>query len=273
MEPGTELDELRSKVREADVAMLDALDRRFRLARRIGSAKAETGRPLRNYSVEDDVVARWRGRLDASGIPSDRSEALAQWIIEESLRVQEEAFERPPPRPGAAFDVAIVGGAGAMGCWLGDFLEDGGYRVAVVDPKGAPRGRLVLPDLESAVRAAETVVFATPVRQTAPLLRRALAVPSHALILDVLSVTSSPELVRGLPSRFIVLPPKREAVPASSTGLAAPRGAAEVPSPQASIPRCPRVLRAGRVRGRFSPRSRPGRSGGRTDTRTCGPGA
>lgn len=188
MDVGEGLDELRSEVREADVAMLDALDRRFKLARRIGAAKAETGRALRDYSVESDVVSRWRGRLASWGVPPDRSEGLAQWIIEESLRVQEEVLERRPPAPGTSFDIAIVGGAGAMGVWLGDFLEDGGHRVAVVDPKGAPSGRLALPDVETAVREAEVVVFATPIRQTAPLLRKAVAVASDALILDVLSV-------------------------------------------------------------------------------------
>ena len=75
-----------------------------------------------------------------------------------------------------------------MGGWLGDFLEDGGHRVAVVDPRGAPTGRLSLPDVETAMREAEVVVFATPIRQTAPLLKKALAVRSEALILDVLSV-------------------------------------------------------------------------------------
>ena len=86
-------------------------------------------------------------------------------------------------------------------------------------------------------------------------------------------VTSSPLQVGGLPPGLIVLPPNPVAVPASSTGLAAPCGAVEVPSPQASIPRCPRVLREERGRGCSSPRSGLGRAEVRTDTRTCGPRA
>jgi chorismate mutase/prephenate dehydrogenase len=168
--------------------MLDALDRRFRLAQRIGAAKAETGRALREYSVESNVIARWRERLDSWGVPPGRSEALAQWIIEESLRIQEEVLRGRPPEPASTFDIAIVGGAGAMGVWLGDFLEDNGHRVAVVDPRGAPAGRRSLPDIETAVREAEVVVFATPIRETAPLLRKAVTLPSDSLILDLLSV-------------------------------------------------------------------------------------
>jgi chorismate mutase / prephenate dehydrogenase len=183
-----ELDRLRSEVKLVDAALLQALDRRFGLARQIGVAKAHAGRALRDYSVENDVVARWRGGLDPWGVPSVRSEALAHWIIEESLRVQEETPRDGPPESESRFDIAIVGGAGAMGVWLGDFLEEGGHRVAVVDPRGAPPGRLSLPDVETAMRQAQIVVFSTPIRQTAPLLKRAVATPSSALIFDVLSV-------------------------------------------------------------------------------------
>lgn len=179
---------MRAEVKAADAAMLAALERRFRIAREIGTEKRRTGRALRDYAVERDVVARWRCGLDAWGVPSGHSEALAEWIIEESLRLQEGVFLDSPPPPGSKFDVAIVGGAGAMGGWLGDFLEDGGHRVAVVDPRGAPRGRVPLPDVETAVRDAEIVVFATPIRQTASLMRRALTVRSDALLLDLLSV-------------------------------------------------------------------------------------
>jgi chorismate mutase / prephenate dehydrogenase len=134
------------------------------------------------------VISRWRGGLDAWGVPPARSESLARWIIEESLRVQEEVPKSPASPSGAPQDVAIVGGAGAMGRWIGDFLEDGGHRVAVVDPRGALPGRPALPDVETAMRRSEVVVFATPIRQTGPLLKRAVAVPSEALVFDVLSV-------------------------------------------------------------------------------------
>jgi chorismate mutase / prephenate dehydrogenase len=183
-----ELDRLRSEVREVDAALLRALEQRFRLAREIGSVKVDGGRALRDYAVERGVVQRWRAGLESWGVPVGRSEALAQWIIEESLRMQEGAVGGRSPDRGSKADVAIVGGAGAMGVWLGDFLEDAGHRVAVVDPNGAPPGRGTLPDVETAVRKSEVVVFATPIRQTGPLLKKAVAVPSETLILDVLSV-------------------------------------------------------------------------------------
>jgi chorismate mutase / prephenate dehydrogenase len=188
MEPSEALDRLRREVADVDSKLLEAIGRRLQLAREIGNEKARTGRALRDYAVEGEVVDRWRHGLDSHGVTSNRSGALARWILEESVRVQEEIPKARTGGPGATYDVAIVGGSGAMGVWLGDFLEDSGHRVAVVDPKAPPPGRGSVPDVETATQRAKVVVFATPIRQTAPLLRRALAVRSEALLFDVLSV-------------------------------------------------------------------------------------
>ena len=183
-----DLAKLRSELRAIDVTMLEALARRFTLAREIGRVKAREGRPLRDFGVERAVVDRWHERLVEWGVPAERTATLVHWIIEESLRVQEEVAPNLSVGSEFRFDIAIVGGAGAMGVWLGDFLEDGGHHVAVVDPRGPPPGRRSLPSVEAAMREAEVVVFATPIRSTAPLLKRAISVRSGALIVDVLSV-------------------------------------------------------------------------------------
>ncbi len=189
MPPGPdELEPLRREIAEVDRAIAGGIARRLALASRVAAAKALADRPTRDYEVEARVVGRWREALGVAGVPPGRAEAFARWLIEESVRVQEEVRPRRPAVSDRARSIAIVGGAGAMGGWLADFFEDAGHRVAVVDPRPDPRGRARFPDIPSAVRASDVVVLATPIRATAPLLEEALGAADRTLVFDVLSV-------------------------------------------------------------------------------------
>ena len=87
-----------------------------------------------------------------------------------------------------------------MGRWLGDYFENQGHRVANLDPRASPDGRQRIRSLSEAAERSDVLVFATPIRTTAPLLRRAIALRSRALIFDVLSVKHpiASELRRGV---------------------------------------------------------------------------
>lgn len=150
--------------------------------------KATVGLPLRDYGVEADVIQRWVSRLGAHGVEPAHGEAFARWLIEESIRAQEPIRHPPRPRRRHALDIAIVGGAGAMGRWLGEFLDSAGHRVFVVDPRAGRTEPLSFPSVEVASKEADVLVFATPIALTAPLLRTALATGTDALMFDVLSV-------------------------------------------------------------------------------------
>lgn len=184
------VEELRRAVRIADQELVRIIGRRLELAQRIAAAKRRQGHALRNYAVEARVLSRWRVALGRWGVPAPRAESLTRWMIEEALRAQERRLRWSPERcrRDGTVEIAIVGGAGAMGRWLAGFLEDSGRRVAVVDPRAVPGERPMLPDVESAVRAARVVIFATPIRSTRPLLQRALVARGRAVLLDILSV-------------------------------------------------------------------------------------
>ena len=188
-DPPSALGALRDEIAAIDRAIAEAIARRLAVARQVGSVKAETHEPTRDYEVEALVMARWREALEPTGIAPGRAEALARWMVEESVRVQQTSSGSGPRGDGAdPQEISIVGGAGAMGRWLAAYFEDLGRRVVVVDPRAGSTGRPSYPDVETAVARSDVVLFATPIRGTAPLLRRALAVPSRALIGDVLSV-------------------------------------------------------------------------------------
>jgi chorismate mutase / prephenate dehydrogenase len=187
-DPESDLETLRNEVAEIDREIALAIGKRLALARKIGERKAVNREPTRDFDVEALVLDRWRGGLTPLGVVPGRAEALARWLVEESVRVQQEARASTPGLETESADIAIVGGAGAMGRWLTQFFEDAGHRVAVVDPNAAATGRPTITDVETAARQVDVLVFATPIRSTAPLLRRALATDTRALVFDVLSV-------------------------------------------------------------------------------------
>ena len=184
----SDLTALRREIADLDRTLARNIARRLALARQVGRRKATHRAAARDFSVEAEVLARWRAALGRSGIPAGRTDALARWLIEESVRVQQEVRAKAAPGSARATEIAIIGGAGAMGSWLAGFFEDAGHRVGVVDPRAARLGRPRLGSVESAAARAEVLVFATPIRSTAPLLRRAVATGTDALLFDVLSV-------------------------------------------------------------------------------------
>jgi chorismate mutase / prephenate dehydrogenase len=187
--PQDNLRVLRRSIEQLDGEIAQRIGRRLELARRLARTKSRTDRALRDYGVEGRVVRRWVRTLRSAGVEPARSEALARWLIEEAVRVQEPIVHHPGRRTVAgALDIAIVGGAGAMGRWLGEFFDSSGHRVSIVDPEAGLEDRPRYASVEAAAAVADAVVFATPMRATAPLLKEALAGRRDLLVFDILSV-------------------------------------------------------------------------------------
>jgi chorismate mutase / prephenate dehydrogenase len=179
---------LRARVSRTDLAIAEAIAHRLGLARKIGDLKSRSRVPLRDFATEKCVVARWQGRLRHAGVPGARSGALARWLIEESIRVQEAMPGPTRASRGSGYRIGIIGGAGGMGRWLDGFLTDAGHRVRIVDPRADSASPRTLSSVEAAMQQCEIVAFATPIRTTASLMERALACRSEAIVFDVLSV-------------------------------------------------------------------------------------
>jgi chorismate mutase / prephenate dehydrogenase len=182
------LEQLRDRLDGVDREIAAAIGRRLQLAKQIGLAKSQHNVPLRDHSTEEKVLARWQHRLAETGIGPAQRVALARWLIEESLRVQESIPAAARHSRSSSSRVAVVGGAGAMGRWLDKFLSDEGHEVRVVDPKADPGSPRTLPSVEAAMEWGDIVAFATPIRTTAPLMENALSERSDTVVFDVLSV-------------------------------------------------------------------------------------
>lgn len=179
---------LRHQVDRTDRAITTAIGRRLRLAHSIGRTKRDAGISLRDFATEDRVLRRWRTQLRAVGVTEARSEALARWMIEESLRVQESIPGRARKRRPPGERIGVVGGSGGMGRWLVEFLTDSAHEVRILDPRASPADPRTMSSLEEMLGECQMVAFATPIRATPALLEQAIDSRPEAVLFDVLSV-------------------------------------------------------------------------------------
>jgi chorismate mutase/prephenate dehydrogenase len=195
-----ELVRLREEIARADRSISRAIERRLGIALRLGEAKRARHLPVRDYAVEREVVARWQAAMAGPRVAPERAEQLARWLVEESVRVQEELGEARRVRKTGS-NILVVGGAGAMGRWLSDFFRSGGHEVAIFDPKA--RKAMASPyrvhrRLGPAVRWADIIVVATPMGSTKAIYREITAAGGGAILVDILSIKAPilPEIRR-----------------------------------------------------------------------------
>jgi chorismate mutase / prephenate dehydrogenase len=192
MESERELKDLRSEIRQVDEALLSLVARRQQLAREVGKAKLAHGLPIKDYRTEKDVIANSRKRASELGFPEDAAEAILKTLIHYSCQVQEEYQGKARARSsGSRKQIALIGGAGQMGRWLGRFFEAFGHSVSVFDPSGKAKTDFsTYASLKEAVQEAEVLVLATPITATAGVLESLVALKPKALVFDVCSLKS-----------------------------------------------------------------------------------
>ncbi len=181
------LPELRAAIGSVDEELLALVARRLALSAEVGAAKRAAGQPVRSFSTEAEVLARYREGAAAHGFDPQLGERLAHHLIGATVRLQEEAL---PPGSTAAPRILIVGGAGKMGRWLAQFFLGKGHRVASLDPAGEVPGCASETSLGAGLANADVVIVATPLTPDARPLKDALAARPAALIADIFSMKS-----------------------------------------------------------------------------------
>lgn len=182
----TDLDELRSRLRDIDTELAELARRRLEIVREIGEVKRDRNLPIRDYGVEREAIETVRAACRERDVPPDLGEELVQRLIKEALRVQEaDAHARTQLADGHR--AVIAGGAGAMGRWFAGFLQDAGYRVTVVDPAGPIEGADHATDLAEAAGEASLVVVSTPPSTVDDVLAT-LEGATDALVFDIASL-------------------------------------------------------------------------------------
>ena len=106
-------------------------------------------------------------------------------IIEESIALQKAISSHRQKKDVKPMDIAIIGGAGKMGAWFGNFLSACGHRITVIDPASG-NGRTL-----ADCRDSDAVIVSVPIHATAKVLRELDSVcREDALIFDLTSLKS-----------------------------------------------------------------------------------
>jgi prephenate dehydrogenase len=212
-----DLRRLRDEIGALDRSVLEALNRRFELVRRINEHKQDAGRPVidaeREAELLRDLSAANAGPLSEQAVQSVFGAVLD--VMKQELRRDAPAAPGPAPRPTAPpiRTLAIVG-TGLLGSSVGLSARRAGIRVSGWDADGPTlreaEGARALDSaagsLADAVRDAELVVVAVPVGSLADTTREVLsAAREDATVTDVgstkrgLAQLDDPRLVPGHP--------------------------------------------------------------------------
>jgi len=183
-----DLTDLRARIAALDTEIVRLAAERFALVREVGETKRVQGLPVRSFTAEADVIARYRAAAKERGLPEGFAERLALQIIAGAVQLQEESL--PGSRPAASRRITIVGGAGKMGRWLAGYFAGQGHEVTIQDPAGEVEGFPSQSNLEEAVRDAEIVVLATPLGSGRAVLQKVLALEPKAVVADIFSLKS-----------------------------------------------------------------------------------
>ena len=106
-------------------------------------------------------------------------------IIEESIALQKAISSHRQKKDVKPMDIAIIGGAGKMGAWFGNFLSACGHRITVIDPASG-NGRTL-----TDCRDSDAVIVSVPIHATAGILRELDSIcREDALIFDLTSLKS-----------------------------------------------------------------------------------
>lgn len=187
-----ELPRLREAIADVDRAMLELLRRRMELAAQVGRIKAVTGAPVVARDAEDRVLTRARQHAEACEVSEDVMEEIFHAIMRGSVERQHRVGVAARAKRGGR--VLVLGGAGAMGGWLEQFLPLVGHRVDAVDPAWGPltraEGRYATLDEVPDLDAFDHIVVSVPLARTPDVLSTLVRRRPRGAVVEIASIKS-----------------------------------------------------------------------------------
>lgn len=183
------LDELRKRLSDVDRELIDLIAARQKIVAEIGAHKIQNSVPTRDYEREREVLKGAREQALALGLDTDIAEQIMRLLIRASLTEQERT-RVAAGTSGAGKRVLVIGGAGKMGAWFGQFLSSQGFAVEVADPGDAPSPFSRVTDWRTSKLDHDLIVVATPMNIAADVLEQLAERRPRGLIVDIGSLKS-----------------------------------------------------------------------------------
>lgn len=184
------LDELRRQLDEVDAELIKLAASRQEIVSTIGQLKQGVGRQVRDFRRERQVLDHVRSRALETGLDPDLAEGLLKQLIDASLARQEQERGQRAAR-GRGRTALVIGGAGRLGGWLADFLDNQGFVTLLADPvfeSDPGQGRYA--DWRELDEPVDLTVIACPIAVSASIIEQLTARGHSGLVLEVASVKS-----------------------------------------------------------------------------------
>lgn len=188
------LDELRNNLSSVDKKLVRLIAERQKIVAEIGKSKLDSGAGTRDYAREKDVLDMGREQAEALGVDPDLAESVLRQLIRTSLESQERDRVIAEGK-GDGRRVLVIGGAGKMGRWFGDFFSSQGFATTVADTSvdDAP-GQFH--NWTDAGVDYDVIVVATPLAVSGRILAQLAVLKPKGLVFDIGSLKSP--LIDGL---------------------------------------------------------------------------
>lgn len=183
------LEELRKRLSEVDRELIGLVAARQKIVAEIGAHKIQNSVPTRDYEREREVLKGAREQARELGLDPQLAEEIMQLLIRSSLTHQEQT-RVAADTSGAGKRVLIIGGAGKMGAWFGQFLASQGFAVEVADPSSAPSPFPRIADWRESPLDHDVIIVATPMTVAGGVLKALAERRPTGLIVDIGSLKS-----------------------------------------------------------------------------------
>ncbi|MCC5854925.1 MAG: bifunctional chorismate mutase/prephenate dehydrogenase [Idiomarina sp.] len=181
--PEQELAAIREHIDALDHQLVETIQQRLTLTRRIGQVKQDLGLPLYVPEREQEMLQKRRAEAESAGFDPQVIEDVLRRIMRESYQAQRnEGFRKTATsdRP-----ILIVGGEGQLGQLFKESFARSGYQVRTLDKNDWGHA-------ESLVDNVALVLVSVPVNLTESVIRQLPPLPQDAILADLTSIKQAP---------------------------------------------------------------------------------
>jgi chorismate mutase / prephenate dehydrogenase len=178
------LEELRKRLSEVDRDLIGLVAARQKIVAEIGAHKIRNSVPTRDYEREREVLKGAHEQARELGLEPELAGEIMAILIRYSLTHQERT-RVAAATSGAGKRVLIIGGAGKMGAWFGQFLASQGFAVEVADPSETPSPFPRVDDWQARAIDHDVIVVATPMNVAGQVLTALAAARPRGLVVDI----------------------------------------------------------------------------------------
>ena len=188
------LTKLRQDIATVDHEIFQLIEKRMKLCEEVGQVKIEENLPIKDYSVEKQIIERARSKARSMGIYEDLVEAIYLSLIKYSVIKQDELVRTARTNlKSQGAKTIIVGGKGHMGQWLAQFFLSLGHEVTVFDPTNTSEAASEVEEVNSlkeAVLSSQYIILATPLSKTAEIVEEIIKYQPKGLLVEICSLKS-----------------------------------------------------------------------------------